>query len=665
MPDDEALSGESAADSGEEIGKSEKFEFQSEAKQVLELMIHSVYSNPDIFLRELVSNASDAIDKLRIEGLTNDALSGMATDGRIDVAVDRGTRIVTVSDNGVGMSRGELVSFLGTIARSGTKEFIRAVQSAQKTASDGADLIGQFGVGFYSSFIVADSVTVTTKKAGEDDAWVWSSTGDGSYAIEPGERGSCGTDVALRIKEREKGGDDEDSSDALKDYLSEWTLRGIIKQYSDFVNYPIYVTDAGKEKKEEDKEPEPVNSMKAIWIRPEGEVTDEEYGEFYRHITHDWEEPMERIVYRAEGTSEFHALLYIPRRPPMDLYYREGKHGVQLYIRRVFIMNDCRDLMPEYMRFVKGVVDSEDLSLNVSRELLQQDRRTAMIKNGVTRKVLDSLRRMRDDRPDDYKKFWDNFGAVLKEGMVSDSKNREAIMKLCVFESSKGGRTTLQEYAASMTDGQKSIYYLAGAAAETLSASPKLEAFRRRGVEVLLLCDPVDELWLPAAHEFEEHDFVSISSENVQVPGASDGEDERESAEKAKKAEASGIAGKLKEAVSKLGGFAESVEDVRISSRLVDSPATFVQKGDPVSPQMRSFFKAMGQGVPAEKRVLELNPSHPIVEMIASRDDLDEEGAKKWATLMLGLASIADGLPVENGGEFTRTLVGLLEKAEG
>ncbi|MDR3255139.1 MAG: molecular chaperone HtpG [Synergistaceae bacterium] len=667
MSEDEVSCGESAA--GSERGKNEKaekFEFQSEAKQVLELMIHSVYSNPDIFLRELVSNASDAIDKLRIEALTDDKLSEFAKDGRIDVLVDRGARRVAVSDNGVGMSRDELISYLGTIARSGTKEFVRAVREA--AASGNADLIGQFGIGFYSSFIVADSVTVSTRRAGTGETWVWSSSGDGSYEIQPGERDSCGTDVSLRIKERDTHGEeDPDVVESLKDYLSEWTLRGIIKRYSDFVSYPIYVADTGKAKSPDEKpdeKPAPANSMKAIWIRPEGDVTDDEYKEFYRHITHDWEDPMERVVYRAEGASEFHALLYIPSRPPVDLFYREGKHGVQLYIRRVFIMNDCRDLIPEYMRFVKGVVDSEDLSLNVSRELLQQDRRTVMIKSGVTRKILDTLRRMKEDRPDDYKKFWDAFGIVLKEGIVSDSRNREAIMKLCSFESSKGGRTTLQEYAASMADGQKSVYYLAGGEAGALSASPKLEAFRERGVEVLLLCDPVDEIWVQTAPSFEGSDFVSISGENVEIPG-SPSEDSGEpgekdkKAEKTKKIEESGIAGRLKEAVSKLGGFAASVDDVRMSSRLVDSPATFVQKGERISPQMRNFFKSIGQGAPEEKRVLELNPSHRLIEKIseASEDDME-----KWATLLLGLASIADGERVENAKDFTKTLVGLLEK---
>ncbi|MDR0616806.1 MAG: molecular chaperone HtpG [Synergistaceae bacterium] len=637
--------------------KIEQFEFQSEAKQVLELMIHSVYSNPDIFLRELVSNASDAIDKLRIEGLKDDALSGLAKDGKITVTVDREQRTITVSDNGIGMSRDELVSYLGTIAKSGTKDFIRAMQEA--AASDNADLIGQFGIGFYSSFIVADKVTVITRSARGEESWIWNSSGDGTYTIKPGGREACGTDVVLHVKESGAADGADDSGEGMKDYLSGWTIREIIKRYSDFVSYPIYVDDTAKEKKE-DAKPSPVNSMKALWVRPESEATEDEYKDFYRHVTHDWEDPMERIVYRAEGTTEFHALLYIPSRPPVDLFYREGRHGIQLYIRRIFIMNDCRDLIPEYLRFIKGVVDSEDLSLNVSRELLQQDRRTALIKSGVTRKVLDVLRKMKEDRPDDFKKFWDMFGAVVKEGIISDAKNREAIMKLCLFDASEsGGRVSLDGYVSLMGESQKGIFFLSGGTSEMLASSPKLEAFRKRGIDVLLLGDPIDELWIQAAGSFGGHDFVSISSEDIEIPG--EGGDAGHEA--AKKIEESGITSKLKEAVLKLGGSAANIEDVKTSSRLVDSPVTFVQKGEPISLQMKRLFKSMGQDLPSDKRVLEINPSHPLIEKIAAESgDCGPDELKEWAALLVGLASIADGEPVENGKDFTKTLVGLLGK---
>lgn len=633
----------------------ETHEFQSEAKQVLELMIHSVYSNPDIFLRELISNASDALDKLRIESLSDETLSDLARDGKIVVAVDPAERTITVSDNGVGMTHDELVSYLGTIAKSGTKEFIRAMQEA---ASSG-DLIGQFGVGFYSSFIVAKSVTVTTRKAGTSEAWQWASAGDGTYTIVPAEKETHGTDIVLTLKDRESY--TEDDLEPPKDYASSWTLRTIVKQYSDFVSYPIYLEDRAKKKEDagEEEAPEPVNSMKAIWIRPESEVSDEEYREFYRHVTHDWEDPLERIVYRAEGTNEFHALLYIPAHPPMDLFYRDGKHGVQLYIRRVFIMNDCRDMIPEYLRFVKGVVDSEDLSLNVSRELLQQDRQTAMIKRGLTRKVLDTLKKMKNERPEDYKKFWDTFGIVLKEGIVQDAKNRDAVLKLCFFDTSSGTRTTLEEYVGEMKDGQENIYYLTGAPLATLAHSPKLEMFRKRGIQVLLLADPVDEFWVGSVGKYEEHGFISIASEEVALPKTDETGDE-EVREEAKKLEDAGFAAKLKETLSHLDGIAKSVEDVKISTRLVDSPATFVQKGEPLSPHMRAMWKAMGQEAPAEKRVLEINPTHGLIQKISQ--DTESERLDEWAALLLGLASIADGEPVENGPDFTASLSKLLNR---
>lgn len=622
----------------------EKHEFQSEAKQVLELMINSVYSNPDIFVRELVSNASDALDKLRIEGLSRPELAELAKDGRIQIDVDKEKNTLTVSDNGIGMTRDELVSYLGTIAKSGTKEFVKAMQEA----ASNSDLIGQFGVGFYSSFIAADKVTVETKKAGTDESWQWESEGDGTYTIAEGSREANGTTITLHMKKNEEEGD------TWKDYLSAWTLRGIIKQYSDFVTYPIYLKDVNEKKDDakEEKKEEPVNSMKALWTRPESEVGEDEYKEFYRHITRDWEDPMERIVYKAEGASEFRALLYLPSRPPMDLFFQDGKHGIQLYIRRVFIMNDCKELIPEYLRFVKGVVDSEDLSLNVSREILQQDRQTAMIKSGLTRKILDALKKMKQDRPEDYRKFWRIFGVVLKEGIVSDTRNREQIMKLCLLDGSSGEKTTLEDYTAHMADGQKKIYYLAGGTLKSLSESPKLEAFKKRNIEVLLLSDAVDEIWVNNARKFGDYDFVSVATDDVELPEGAEAADEKEKEE----LEKTGFIASLKESLKNV------VEDVKISSRLVDSPACFVQKGEPISPQMRNFFKSMGQEVPEEKRVLELNPNHPLIKKAAAEVENGNADAADWANVLTGLASISDGEPVADGKQFTRLLSKLLEK---
>ncbi|MCD8163183.1 MAG: molecular chaperone HtpG [Synergistaceae bacterium] len=622
----------------------EKMEFQSEAKQVLELMINSVYSNPDIFVRELISNASDAIDKLRIESLSRPELAEYAKNGRIDITIDKKAGTLTISDNGIGMDRDDLVSFLGTIARSGTGEFIRAMQEAKNGAN--SDLIGQFGVGFYSSFIAADRVTVETMKAGGSESWKWESTGDGTYTIDGGSRAGHGSSITLHMKKEEQSGDDHDIT---KDYLSEWTLRGIIKEYSDFVTYPIYLTDVEKEKKEDEKE-EPVNSMNALWTLPQKDISDDEFNDFYRHISHDWENPLERIYYKAEGTSEFRALLFIPSRPPMDLFYQDGKHGVQLYIRRVFIMNDCKELIPEYMRFIKGVVDSEDLSLNVSREMLQQDRQTAQIKNSLVKKILDTLHKMRKDQPDSYNKFWQTFGVVLKEGIISDLRHREDIMKLCLFDVSEGDKTTLEDYLINMPAGQDKIYYLAGSSLKNLKNSPKLEAFKKKGIKVLLLGDPVDEIWVNHARKFDKYDFVSAAAENLMLP---EGEkDEKKDSE----IEKSGLVKKLKDALGSL------VEDVKVSDRLVDSPVCFVQKGEEISPQMRNLFRSMGQEVPEEKRVMEINPDNALIKKIADESERENFNAEDWSHLLMGLASIADGEPVPDGQQFTNLVSKLLEK---
>ena len=625
----------------------EKHEFQSEARQVLELMIHSVYSNPDIFVRELISNASDALDKLRIESLSNTELSEAAKNPAIRVTINKEAETLTIEDNGIGMSKDDLVSYLGTIAKSGTKEFVNAMKEAKNTAD--SDLIGQFGVGFYSCFIAADRVSVETKKAGTDEAWVWESEGDGTFTIEEGSRECNGTSITMHIKKNEN----PDEHDVDSDYLSEWTLHGIIKQYSDFVTYPIYLKDLSTKDDDKDKKEEPVNSMKALWTRPESEVSEEDYNEFYKHISHDWDNPIERISYKAEGTTEFSALLYIPSKQPMDLFFQEGKHGVQLYIKRVFIMNDCKELIPEYLRFVKGVVDSEDLSLNVSREILQQSRQTNMIKSSLIRKVLDSLKKMKKNDAEKYEKFWENFGVVLKEGIISDPKNREALMKLCLLDSSKGGKTTLEDYVKNMASDQKKIYYITGAKSDILKISPKLETFRKRNLEVLVLGDAVDEIWVNAAMKFEDKEFCSVSQENIELPESAKSVEEKESKEKLEK---TGLITKIKDA---LGG---AIEDVTISERLVDSPACFVQKGEPISPQMRNFFKSMGQPVPEEKKVLEINPSHPLIRKIAEDSEADTKSVADWSTVLVGLATLAEGETIKDSKAFTKTLTKLFSK---
>lgn len=621
----------------EDHSEKKTFEFQSEARQVLDLMIHSVYSNPDIFLRELVSNASDALDKLRIESLADETLAAEKRAPRITITADQSARTIEVRDNGIGMSREEMISCLGTVAHSGTRDFIRAMD---ETGSDGGSLIGQFGVGFYSSFIVADRVTVVSRRAGASEAWRWESDGTGQYTIEPTTAQACGTVVTLHIKAPETG------EVPSKNYLSDIELRSLIKKYSDFVSYPIYLPQGGRDG-------DPVNSMKALWTRPESEVTDDEYSEFYKSVARDWDEPLERIVYRAEGTNEFHALLFIPQRPPLDLFYRDGAYGIELYIKRVFIMNDCRELLPDYLRFIRGVVDSEDLPLNISREILQQDRRTAAIKRGIARKVLETLRTMKADREESYREFWNAFGQVIKEGIVGDERNRDAIMKLCLFETTAEASTTLDDYVSRMKDGQKSIYFITGGTPDVLRSSPKLELFKARGIEVLILGHPIDEFWVSAAGKYGDHEFVSASASNVEIPGG------EQQSEDAHEIEQSGFASRVKESLAKLGADAENIEAVELSSRLVDSPATFAQRGALITPQMRAMFKAIGQQTPPERRVLELNPSHPLVKLAAAASDDD---MADWARVLVGMAQTADGEPVTDGAEFARTLAKMLAR---
>ena len=449
-------------------------EFQTQAREILDLMVYSVYSNKDIFLRELISNSSDALDKLRFRSLEEKDLEAWAATPEIRLATDAAARTLEISDNGVGMDHGDLVEFLGTIARSGTREFAEALRSA-KTAGAPDDLIGQFGVGFYATFMVSTRVQVLTRKAGDTTAWLWDSSGDGTYSIREAERDAPGTTVTLFLR-------DVDEEAGLHDYSSEWVLREIVRKYSDFVSYPIRMMIKEKD--------ETLNSMKAIWTRPEDEVSDEEYLEFYRHITKDWGDPLSRIVSRAEGTSEFRMLLYLPARAPMDMFWRDAPHGVHLYIKRVFIMNDCKELLPFHLRFVKGVVDSEDLPLNISREILQQDRHVRIIRKNLVRKVMDTLGKMRDDEREKFEGFWREFGKVLKEGLVQEPDQREAILDLALFESTHGeagALTTLGEYIERMPEGQESIYFLTGRSRDALKGSPHLEALAARGMEVLLL----------------------------------------------------------------------------------------------------------------------------------------------------------------------------------
>src|SRR6478736_8677859 len=502
----------------------EQLEFQAEARQLLDLMVHSVYSNKDSFLRELISNASDALDKLRLEAFRNKDLNVDTSDLHIDIEVDKDARTLTVRDNGIGMTREDVVGLIGTLAKSGTAELRQQLREA-KNAAASEELIGQFGIGFYSTFMVADTVELRTRKAGESAAIRWESSGEGTYTIESVDDALQGTSVKLHLKP-------EDPEDELHDYTSDSTIKALVKQYSDFIAWPIRMeverrTPASEEGGEDvvTVETETINSMKALWARPKDEVSDEEYKEFYKHIAHAWDDPLEVIPMKAEGTFEYQALLFIPTHAPFDLFTQDSKNGVQLYVKRVFIMSDCDQLMPHYLRFVKGVVDAQDMSLNVSREILEQDRQIKAIRSRLTKKVLSTIKEMQSERRENYRVFWTQFGRVLKEGLLSDFENQDTLLRISSFASTRSEEepTTLAEYVERMKDGQKQIFYATGESRELLLKSPHLEAFNARGYEVLLLTDPVDEVWVGSVTEFDGNPLQSVAKGEVDL----DSEDEK------------------------------------------------------------------------------------------------------------------------------------------
>ncbi|MFC4605593.1 molecular chaperone HtpG [Rhodococcus kronopolitis] len=630
----------------------EQLEFQAETRQLLDLMIHSVYSNKDSFLRELVSNASDALDKLRLEAFRNKDLDVDTSDLHIELEIDEDARTLTVRDNGIGMSREEVVDLIGTLARSGTADLRRKLKEA-KDAAASEELIGQFGIGFYSTFMVADKVTLLTRKAGESEATRWESTGEGTYTIETVEGAPQGSSVTLHLKP-------EDTEDHLHDYTSERKIRELVKRYSDFIAWPIRMEVERRIPATEDGEAEQVttssetiNSMKALWARSRDEVSDEEYTEFYRHIAHAWDEPLEVIPMKAEGTFEYQALLFIPSHAPFDLFNRDGRIGVQLYVKRVFIMDDCDQLMPEYLRFVKGVVDAQDLSLNVSREILQQDRQIRAIRRRLTKKVLATIKEMKAQRPEDYATFWTQFGRAVKEGLLSDTDNRDVLLEISSFSSthSEDGSTSLAEYVARMQDGQEQIYYATGESRQLLESSPHMEAFRAKGLEVLLLTDPVDEMWVGSVHEFDGKAFQSIAKGEVDLDSADDkaaNESEREAQEKE-------FAGLLDWMTETLG---EQVTKVRLSSRLTTSPACLVGDAFSMSPALERMYRASGQPVPTTRRILELNPSHPLVTALRAAHDArpEDAGLADTAELVYGMALLAEGGELDDPARFTGLL---------
>ena len=622
--------------------------FQAEVKQLLDLMIHSLYGNKEIFLRELISNASDAADKLRFEALSNNALYGSDPDLKIRVSFDKQARTITVSDNGVGMSRDEVIDNIGTIAKSGTREFFQSLTGDQ--AKD-ARLIGQFGVGFYSSFIVADRVTLVTRRAGlaAGEGVRWESDGGGEFTIEAAEREGRGTDVVLHLRE----GEDE--------LLSDWKLKEIVRKYSDHIAIPIVmkIVKWDKEKSAEtfSDEDETINQASALWARPKAEIKEDQYHEFYKHVAHDPDAPLAYTHNRVEGRQEYVQLLYIPARAPFDLWDRQQRRGLKLYVRRVFIMDDAEQLLPAYLRFVRGVIDSNDLPLNISREILQESRDIEAIRAGCTKRVLSLLEELAENQKEKYAAFWKEFGRVLKEGVGEDLANRERIAKLLRFSSTHNDgedqTVSLADYIARMKEGQDRIYYVTAETFLAAKNSPHLEIFRKRGVEVLLLSERVDE-WLVA--NFPEHEGKALASVAKGELDLSKLQTEDEKKEQQKQAsEHRALVAKLKDALG------EKVKDVRVTSRLTHSPACLVADEHDMGGNLSRILKAAGQKAPLAKPILEINPGHPMVKR------LEEEKARfaDWSKLLFDQALLAEGGQLEDPAGFVRRMNELMLEMAG
>ncbi len=643
----------------------ETFEFQAETTQLLDMMIHALYTNKDIFLRELISNASDAIDKLRFEALTNAALLADGEDLEIRLEPDKDARTLTIHDTGIGMSRDELITNLGTIAKSGTRTLLEELQKQGKSEEVLSELIGRFGVGFYSAFMVAEKVTVVTRRAGEDTATQWESTGSGEYTLAPTQRDTRGTSITLHLKE-------VDHDSGIEDFTESWVLSRIVKRYSDFVNYPIKQKEEREEVERDDQgNPKPdvqptivvedktLNSMKPIWTRPQSEVTEEELNEFYKHITHDWEAPSKTMTFKAEGRFEFQCLVYIPSCAPFDLHYQGADYGLQLYAQRVMIMEHCEDLLPRHLRFLKGVVDSADLPLNISRQRLQQDRHITQIRSWLVRRVLDTFKSMQQDEPEAYEKFWDQFGRVLKEGVGNDFDNKDALEALLMFPSSSDPEklTTLQSYVDRMPEEQNDIYYLTGESRHAVENSPHLEAFRAKDYEVLYLIDPVDELVTQSLMEFAGKKLQSVGKGAVQLGS----DEEKEQAEQAIK-EQTETYGSLMELIqTKLD---EHVKEVRLSTRLTASPVCLVSGDFDYSPQLERLLRQGNLDAPKQKRIMELNPTHPILSKMQDQFDKDKEAdvLGDYAELLLGYGLIAEGSELHDPVKFTHIVATLMEQ---
>jgi molecular chaperone HtpG len=639
--------------------KQETYQFKTEVQQMLNLIINSLYSNKDIFMRELISNASDAIDKVRYKAETEPGILGDDTEFKIQLKPDAIKQTFEISDNGIGMTRDEVLENIGTIAKSGTAGFMEALEHAKGQETLIPELIGQFGVGFYSAFMVAEKITLITRAAGADagQAVKWVSTGDGSYTVEATEKASRGTTITLELKKKEK--DD-------KDFTDQWTIRNIVKQHSDFVNYPITMEVERDEPlpdeeiiKDKDDKPigattrkvmreETLNSMKAIWTRNSSDVKDEEYEEFYKHLSHDWNPPMERLHLKFEGTTEYDALLYIPSKAPFDLFTPERRHGIHLYSKRVFIMDDCKELMPEYFRFVKGVVDASDLNLNVSREILQQDRLVLNIRKNLVKKLFDLLGKMDAEK---YDPFYDEFGAVLKEGIYTDPASKDKIAPLARYKTTKSEDTwvSLDDYVKNMKADQKEIFYITGDKLSALLNSPHLERLKEKDFEVLLMTDPVDEWVVQSLHEYDGKPLKSAEKGDLDLDTVDDGK---------------------KEAYNALFGFIKGhlesdVKEVKPSSRLKDSVSCLSGDSGDMSAYMEKLLKASGQQAPEVKRVLELNMEHPVVEKIKTlfENDRDNAELKDYSQLLFDIAVVGEGGKLDNPARFSKMVGDLMSRA--
>ena len=624
-----------------EVQAKETHGFQTEVRQLLDLMIHSLYSNKEIFLRELISNASDAADKLRFEALSDDGLYEGDGELKVGISFDADARTVTVRDNGIGMTREEIAENLGTIARSGTRQFF---ESLTGDSAQDAQLIGQFGVGFYSSFIVADRVTVTSRRAGRpaSEGVRWESGGEGEFTVETVDLERRGTEVVLHLRD----GEDE--------FLDRYRLRGVVRKYSDHISIPIVMPGEGKdddegEAEDRDRDDETINAATALWTRNKSELEDDDYNGFYKHVAHDFEDPLAWVHSRVEGNLEYNLLLFIPARAPFDMWDRNVRRGVKLYVRRVFIMDDAEHLMPSYLRFVRGVIDSADLPLNISREILQENRQIQSIRSGAVKRVLDLLGGIAKDDAEKYAKFWEQFGRVLKEGVVEDDRNREPIAKLLRFastHSSDDGQTvTLEDYVGRMKDGQKGIYYITADGYRTARNSPHLEVFDKHGLEVLLLADPIDEWLVMHLTEFDGTPLVSVTKGELDLGDVAPEEEETEAESDDEHAP---LLERFREALS------ERIKDVRVTRRLAASPACLVGDEHEMSRHLERILDAAGQQVTAARPTLEINPDHPMVTRLAQ--EADAARRQDWAELIFDQAMLSEGGKLEDPAAFVRRM---------